>query len=292
MRPAKSWRLAWKTGRLTPSPSGLTSRPSTVRRGVARWISLQRGSPVPPSPSPASERAPRTSGGSGPKLSGSFARLMPDGSFVKTSGGCCLPGMEEHLPRYSETWPVSGAMSGGVCSERPTWAPRTGGSGSSCWPTATARDYKDTGSLENVPENALLGRVAANWPTATAADAAVRDEMGLDQQARSLLGPPGPSDAAGWRYVLERWPELAPAVENAARVREYGREREDGGRGWEVCEAGDGWVRNEATQPFVRGVADGLPGRVDRLRALGKAVVPQQSAAALAHLWERMRMAP
>ncbi len=33
------------------------------------------------------------------------------------------------------------------------------------WPTATSRDWKDTGSLENVPENCLLGRVAANWPT-------------------------------------------------------------------------------------------------------------------------------
>lgn len=42
-----------------------------------------------------------------------------------------------------------------------------------------------------------------------------------------------------------------------------------------------------ATEPSVRGVADGLPGRVDRLRALGNAVVPQQAAHALRGLLMR-----
>lgn len=35
----------------------------------------------------------------------------------------------------------------------------------SAWQTPTTRDWKDTGDLSNVPENALLGRVAANWST-------------------------------------------------------------------------------------------------------------------------------
>lgn len=38
------------------------------------------------------------------------------------------------------------------------------------WSTATTRDWKDTGDLTNVPENALLGRVAAKWSTPTAHD--------------------------------------------------------------------------------------------------------------------------
>jgi len=33
------------------------------------------------------------------------------------------------------------------------------------WPPPTTRDWKDTGSLENVPQNCLLGRVAAQWMT-------------------------------------------------------------------------------------------------------------------------------
>jgi len=43
-----------------------------------------------------------------------------------------------------------------------------------------------------------------------------------------------------------------------------------------------------ATQPELRGMADGLPGRVDRLRALGNAVVPQQAALALRQLISRI----
>ena len=39
-----------------------------------------------------------------------------------------------------------------------------------------------------------------------------------------------------------------------------------------------------ATEPSVRGVADGVPGRVDRLRALGNAVCPAQAAIALNYL--------
>jgi hypothetical protein len=33
------------------------------------------------------------------------------------------------------------------------------------WGTPTTRDHKDTGSLENVPENGLLGRQVSNWAT-------------------------------------------------------------------------------------------------------------------------------
>ena len=44
-----------------------------------------------------------------------------------------------------------------------------------------------------------------------------------------------------------------------------------------------------ATEPSVRGVADGVPGRVDRLRALGNAVVPQQATLALTELIQRIQ---
>lgn len=43
-----------------------------------------------------------------------------------------------------------------------------------------------------------------------------------------------------------------------------------------------------ATEPPIRGVAHGVPARVDQLRALGNAVVPQQAAIAIRDLKRRM----
>ncbi len=60
--------------------------------------------------------------------------------------------------------------------------------------------------------------------------------------------PPSPNDLEGWSRMLSEMPSLEPAV----------------------CR-----------------MVDGLPNRVDRLRALGNAVVPLEAAYAFASLWER-----
>lgn len=61
--------------------------------------------------------------------------------------------------------------------------------------------------------------------------------------------PPGPEDDVAWRTVISVCPELAPALE-----------------------------------PALRGVADGLAPRVDRLRACGNGVVPRVAAYAFREL--------
>ena len=61
--------------------------------------------------------------------------------------------------------------------------------------------------------------------------------------------PPGPSDLDAWREILRRWPDIEPAV---------------------------------------RRMADESSPRVDRLRALGNAVVPVVAAVAFLHLAERI----
>lgn len=73
--------------------------------------------------------------------------------------------------------------------------------------------------------------------------------------------PPGPQDDAVWELVLAAHPRLAPAL---------------------------------PTEPAICRVAPGRPvvvdnaGRVDRLRALGNCVVPQQAALAFRILWQRL----
>ena len=65
-----------------------------------------------------------------------------------------------------------------------------------------------------------------------------------------------------------------------------GPPHEGGGRQWPEKST---FIRdNWATEPDVGRVADGVPARVDRLRCLGNAVVPQQAEAAFQELLVRM----
>ena len=75
-------------------------------------------------------------------------------------------------------------------------------------------------------------------------------ECERERQDEFPAWPPGPKDDAGWRQVLAARPDLAPTVE-----------------------------------PQLRGLADGMAPRVDRLRAAGNGVVPQQVALAFRELW-------
>ena len=100
--------------------------------------------------------------------------------------------------------------------------------------------------------------------------------------------PPGPSDTAGWEYVLERWPWLAPAIGLGNSSGNAGGKSQKHARRAVGGDAGSGLDGPSETQPALRGMAHELPSRVDRLRALGNAVVPAQAATALRILWDRM----
>ena len=46
-----------------------------------------------------------------------------------------------------------------------------------------------------------------------------RSVCGCERTDERPAWPPSPSDANAWRYVLDRWPELAPAVDNSINLR-------------------------------------------------------------------------
>jgi hypothetical protein len=80
---------------------------------------------------------------------------------------------EAGLKSFSGTWPRAGMTRSGIAFRLRPLAPLTGGIGSGLWGTPTARDWKDTGDMTNVPENGLLGRQVLNresWPTPKASD--------------------------------------------------------------------------------------------------------------------------
>jgi hypothetical protein len=72
--------------------------------------------------------------------------------------------------------------------------------------------------------------------------------------------PPGPGDRVGWREVEDRRPDLVPAERVIRRVAHGLPDRVDGSAPW--------WV--------------------DRVRALGNAVVPAQATNAVRELTERV----
>lgn len=90
--------------------------------------------------------------------------------------------------------------------------------------------------------------------------------------------PPGPSDREAWSRILETRPDLAPAVADAKN----GKTRQTG------ITSRFGYASTNEAQPKICGVADGVSHRVDRLRCLGNAVVPQTAKKAFLTLWNKM----
>lgn len=112
------------------------------------------------------------------------------------------------------------------------------------------------------------------------------------------FAPPGPGDADGWRYVLERWPWLAPAIparvdrarietgiRRALRCALPGRNRRARRRAAAAAAAALGRGIADATaESGVLRMADGLAVDMDRrhrLRATGNGVFPLAAAVAL-----------
>lgn len=85
----------------------------------------------------------------GEKCSDLFAKLSPDGSWLKMYGDFSQAMTDGSLETFSGTWPLFGTMRNGECFQRAPWVRHTHGKGCSLWPTPSAQEGSG-GGLPNV----------------------------------------------------------------------------------------------------------------------------------------------
>lgn len=135
-----------------------------VKPGLIESISSLVASLANHSPSPASAEEPMTNGICGLRCAGSFARLGPDGSWLKTFGGYSQLTLDGRSEPFSGTWPRWGTVSDGVCTELEMSVPHTSESECLLWPTPRANKVGGYSSPEFSP---TLAQVVGLWPTPT-----------------------------------------------------------------------------------------------------------------------------
>lgn len=198
----RPFSLALKSRAVMRILSGTISRPFRASAIAIESLSFLPVFPVSPSVMPDSSKARTMSDGSGLWSPDTFALFDRD----SCSWNAPLDMFGTALAIRSETWPSSGSMRSGACSQTKLAAHRIGVSGSSfsrgeyptpaasrygknqgggsgagtgearpsletwakSWATPTSRDWKDGANPSEESEtNALLGRQAPRWPTAT-----------------------------------------------------------------------------------------------------------------------------
>ena len=138
-----SWR-GWKNRAYIELLSGTTLPPSTVNRGVERWISSLPDSHASPYRSPVNAKDTKTSDGSSMILPASLTRYDQPTSSWRTSGDL----FPEDSTGFSGRWPPSGTMQSGVAYKLDKLEPTTNESDGSAWPTPSASVVNDGESPE------------------------------------------------------------------------------------------------------------------------------------------------
>ena len=123
--------------------SGLMFKPSTVNRGVAKWILSLEDSLASPIQVRGSYLGKKTQETYGQTLNESLARFHPGSCSWRTFQTSII----QSAPQSLETWPKWGLTQRGVLYALPTLEPPIEGRGGLLWqlPTPTAREPNDLG---------------------------------------------------------------------------------------------------------------------------------------------------
>jgi len=142
---ASCYLREWKAGRLTRLRSGLTSSLSLGENFATEWISSQAAIRASHSVAPGSDSAEKTLATCGPTSQMEFQFCDPGCATSRTSKDTSALDSE----RSSSTWASLVTRRRGEYSARLSAARLINASGSLSWPTATARDFRDTRDLSS-----------------------------------------------------------------------------------------------------------------------------------------------
>ena len=147
--PARTWSLKWKRDTWTQHLSGRILKPSLGPSFLAAWTSSLEVIPASPSPAQASDSEPTILGTSGQQSEMVFDSCGPDSAFSRTSRDT----LRLDSPQSSATWKKMVTEQRGEYSQRLRSARLTSGNGCSSWPTASARDWKDSSGMATEATN-------------------------------------------------------------------------------------------------------------------------------------------
>ena len=131
---------AWKAGNLTRLRSGLICDLSLGRRFLDAWTSSLEATHASHLAAPANEPEKTTLAISGPGLQMELGFCNPESASLKTSKGTFPWGCATSCANW-ESWVIERR---GEYSRRVNAARHTSGSACLLWPSASARDWKDT----------------------------------------------------------------------------------------------------------------------------------------------------
>lgn len=216
---------------------------------------------------PGSEEARRMTVTSGQRCSELYRKSDPLGSLVRT----LLVSSIWHSTRCCLTWKASATPASRLLFRLVPSMPRTEETDVPYWPTPTARDSKCANSMEHLTRDGKknhtdqLANAVKLWPTPSATDCG-RTAINPILTSNGTIRHRNKAGGAELRTVGCCGCDVPNADGTVWPVPLQTR------RGWTGF-VHIGWWPAE---PSVGRVAHGIPARVDRLKCLGNAVVPQQ----------------